>query len=384
MSGPIRLDLGAGSVSPEGFRPMGADHGSAVFPLAYPDGSVDVIRASHVLEHFPHAKVFDVVKDWVRALKPGGKLQIAVPDLEVIAKKYLDGEELPIQGYLMGGQIDANDFHKAAFDQEVLREVMSLAGLVLIRRWVSEIEDAAALPVSLNLEGTKPFMAKPRVRAVMSVPRLGFQDHFASVMEALLPFGIAFQKVTGANWGQCLTRGMESALEADANLDLLLTLDYDTIFRAQDLARLVQTMMCHPEVDALAPLQSGRGSTMPLFSLKSGETRVHTSTFAGDVTEASTAHFGLTLLRAAKLRELPHPWFHHVPGPDGRWGDGHIDDDIEFWHRWKRAGNTIYLANRVPVGHLELMIKWPGKDLAVIHQSVSEFHKSGPPPEAWR
>ncbi len=43
----IKLDLGAGPVSPDGFIPMGRDHGSEIFPLAAADGSVDEIRASH-------------------------------------------------------------------------------------------------------------------------------------------------------------------------------------------------------------------------------------------------------------------------------------------------------------------------------------------------
>ena len=46
----IRLDLGAGSVSPPGFIPLGRDHGSEIWPLPYADESVDEIRASHVLE----------------------------------------------------------------------------------------------------------------------------------------------------------------------------------------------------------------------------------------------------------------------------------------------------------------------------------------------
>src|ERR1017187_4622068 len=97
----IKLDLGAGSVSPSGFRPMGRDHGSEIYPLAYADETVDEIRASHVLEHFPHGQIDAVIKDWVRALKKGGKLRIAVPDLKVIAEDYLNGKAQPNESYLM-------------------------------------------------------------------------------------------------------------------------------------------------------------------------------------------------------------------------------------------------------------------------------------------
>ncbi|SRR5579883_627150 len=382
---PIKLDLGAGPVSPAGFTPMGADHGSAIFPLDYPDDSVDEIRASHVLEHFPHRQVIDVLREWVRVLRPGGRMRIAVPDLLVISQKYIAGEPINVQGYLMGGQIDANDFHKCAFDEEALGEVMAAAGLLLIRRWTSELEDAAALPISLNLEGRKSIGPKPKIHAVMSAPRLGFMDNFVSVIEGLVPLGIPFNRVTGSNWGQCLTRGMESALE-DPNLDLVLTLDYDTVFKSVDLVNLIQTIMVYPEVDALAPVQSSRGNSRPLLGMTlEGEatTRVPYSTFAGDVTEIATAHFGLTLLRARKLRELPRPWLHHVPDPDGGWNDGRVDDDIAFWHKWKQAGNRLFLANRIPVGHAELVVLWPGKDLSAIYQPMRDYHRVGKPPEAW-
>lgn len=381
----IKLDLGAGPVSPEGFRPMGRDHGSEIFPLPYGDGTVDEIRASHVLEHYPHAQITHVVNDWARALKPGGRLRIAVPDLEVISRKYLAGENINVQGYLMGGQIDANDFHKSAFDEEALTPVLEAAGLVLIRRWTSELEDAAALPISLNLEGRKPLGKSPRIHAVMSTPRLGFMDNFMSIVQGLTQFRMPINRVTGSNWGQCLTRGMESALE-DPDLDLVLTIDYDTVFRARDLVALVQTIMCYPEVDALAPIQSSRANARPLLTVSApGAKRPVTfGDFEGDVTRIATAHFGLTLLRAEKLRALPRPWFHHVPDAEGRWNDGRVDDDIAFWHKWREAGNTLYLANRVPVGHLELMVKWPGRDLQVIHQSVGDFHRDGKPPEAWQ
>ena len=98
-SNAIKLDLGAGAISPEGFTPLGNVNGTSIFPLPYADGSVDVIRASHVLEHFPHRQIVGRHQaEWVRALKPGGVLQIAVPDFKVIAERYLAGEQRADRG----------------------------------------------------------------------------------------------------------------------------------------------------------------------------------------------------------------------------------------------------------------------------------------------
>ncbi len=174
----IRLNLGAGEIKLEGYEPRDAAKGDVIFPLPDATASVDEIRASHVLEHFPHGHVQTVVNEWVRALKPGGELKIAVPDFEVIAEQYLRGAELPIEGYVMGGQIDARDFHKSMFDFEQLADVMRKAGLVAINGWKSEIDDCAAMPISLNLRGWKRPVKWPKVSALMSVPRLGFMDNF--------------------------------------------------------------------------------------------------------------------------------------------------------------------------------------------------------------
>lgn len=152
----MKLDLGAGPVSPEGYTPLGRRHGSEIYPLPYEDGSIEAIRASHVLEHFPSLQVNDVVKEWARVLKPGGVMQIAVPDFYQIVQNFLIGVPQPTEGYIMGGQVDEHDFHRSLFDKNRLGKCMMAAGLVGIERWESDIEDAACLPISLNLEGRKP------------------------------------------------------------------------------------------------------------------------------------------------------------------------------------------------------------------------------------
>jgi hypothetical protein len=61
-----------------------------------------------------------------------------------------------VQRWIMGGQTDANDYHKTIFDHGSLRALMVNAGLRVLGRWESEIVDCARDPISLNLEGQKP------------------------------------------------------------------------------------------------------------------------------------------------------------------------------------------------------------------------------------
>lgn len=383
----LRLDLGAGSVSPPGFTPLGNVNGTRIYPLQYSDGVAEEIRASHVIEHFAHGQIADVLKDWVRVLAPGGVLKIAVPNFEWIAENYVAGRPINTQGYAMGGQVDEADFHKAIFDKRSLTQQLAAAGLMLISEWNSELQDCAALPVSLNLCGTKPHQSEISVSAVMSMPRLAFSDNMFSAIEALPPLGVKLRKHTGAYWSQCIERVIEEAIEEDKP-DAILTLDYDTVFSKRDASTLIQLLCCHPEADAIAAMQSGRGKDLPLFTIKADNGKnassVDAEEFEPDLKKVSTAHFGLTLMRAEKFKALPKPWFQDLPAPDQTWGEGRRDADIAFWDKWNAAGNSLYNANRVPVGHLELMIMWPGKDLRAVYQPIGAFRDGGITKDAWR
>lgn len=381
----MKLNIGSGEQRLDGYENIDRKSGFEAFPLPYADGTVDEVRASHVLEHFSHMKTGSVLAEWVRVLKPGGLLQIAVPDFEYCARHYLAGQNIPVQGYVMGGHVDADDHHGAIFDEESLADALRAAGLIGISRWRSDINDCASLPVSLNLQGYKPPAKWPKTAAVMSVPRLGFMDNYFCAYQ-LPQMGIQLRKHSGAFWGQCLTRAIEETLLDDAP-EYILTVDYDTIFTRQDVQSLLMIMMQRPDIDALAPIQASRSKDTPLMTIRQDGKNagaVPWETFEPLTVQIATAHFGLTVIRRSSLDRLPRPWFHGEPDSEGRWGEGRTDDDVHFWRQWESAGLTLHLANRVAVGHAELMIRWPGHDMKAIHQHPSEFWKSGKPDEVWK
>lgn len=168
--GSIKLNLGSGDKPLQGYINLDAKFGDTVSPIWRREGDetygegVEEIRASHVLEHFPHQTTAAVLAGWVSRLKPAGILKIAVPDFLKIAIIYLEARQgrrdprhaLGTQTFIMGSQADELDYHRAIFDEWRLRSLMVEAGLVDIQRWTSEIDDCAALPISLNLMGRKP------------------------------------------------------------------------------------------------------------------------------------------------------------------------------------------------------------------------------------
>jgi predicted SAM-dependent methyltransferase len=66
--------------------------------IPFPDNSFKVVYHSHVLEHFPKRKAAEFIKECYRVLSPGGIIRIAVPDLEQIARNYIQQMEFALKG----------------------------------------------------------------------------------------------------------------------------------------------------------------------------------------------------------------------------------------------------------------------------------------------
>src|SRR4051794_22060681 len=63
---------------------------NAMDPLPFGDSTFDAAYHSHLLEHLPRKNASSFLRECRRVLKPGGVLRIAAPDLEAIARMYLD------------------------------------------------------------------------------------------------------------------------------------------------------------------------------------------------------------------------------------------------------------------------------------------------------
>lgn len=182
MSG-IKLHVGCGPKYIPGFVHLDAleaphvDYVGRVERLdMFENDSVELIYASHILEHFGRHQYEDVLAEWCRVLSPGGVLRLAVPDFEACAKLYVDGRLedgiADITGLIVGGQKDEYDYHSMIFDKPSLTQALLRVGFSDVRTWDwrktehAEIDDfsQAYLPhmqketgtlVSLNLEAVK-------------------------------------------------------------------------------------------------------------------------------------------------------------------------------------------------------------------------------------
>jgi len=258
-------------------------------------------------------------------------------------------------------------------------------------------EDAvgAASPVA----GIKPAVldtgsGPQRVMCAMSVPRLGWQDHMFCWPRGLVPYGISPVRLEGAFWGQCLERVLSEMVELDTDPKApplwLLTLDYDTIFEQDAVPRML-TYAAASDYDIVAAVQMKRKQDEPLFTMASpdGERKseMRRDHFVyHNIVKANTAHFGFTMIRAAALKKMPHPWFLGKPDSEGTWGPDRTDDDIHFWQVAQKAGLKSGVCTRVCIGHAEVWIKWPSSNMKCLLQHPGDFWESGgrPPEEAWK
>ena len=160
----MKLNVGCGNDLRPGYlnidkkRFEGVDVLGDVSRLPLSDGSVEEIYASDVIEHFPWRTVKEVVLEWRRVLKRGGRLFIRTPNLEGLIELYQnrrqgwareEGREKgidPIVERLYGGQDFEGNFHYVIFDRYALEEFLRDIGFAVIEI-VPDGEDISNLTV---------------------------------------------------------------------------------------------------------------------------------------------------------------------------------------------------------------------------------------------
>ena len=177
----MKLHLGCGKKYIKGFKHVDLldyshiDYRVSVDNLSFAkDNSVELIYASHVLEHFGRDEYEKVLDEWYRVLKIDGILRIAVPDFKSIVNYYNKTADMEsLLGLVVGGQkFGEYDYHKMIFDEEFLKNKLKDVGFKSISKYEwrnvshANVDDfsQAYLPhmdkkngmlMSLNMEATK-------------------------------------------------------------------------------------------------------------------------------------------------------------------------------------------------------------------------------------
>lgn len=95
-------------------------------------GQCKKLRMSHVLEHFPTAKVVPLLKMLSTLLEKDGELEIHVPNFRWHASLLLQDQDEEAVTYAFGGQRDEFDFHKTAFTPALIYKALTESGFSIV------------------------------------------------------------------------------------------------------------------------------------------------------------------------------------------------------------------------------------------------------------
>jgi len=177
--GRLNLHLGCGNIynrkfiNIDGYPFPHVDYVQSIDKLSqFNEGSVDLIYASHCLEHFSYLKTKAVLGEWFRVLKKGAVLRLSVPDFDKLIEIYATHNCDPnvILPQLMGGQNNKYNYHLTVLNRVNLSALLQGVGFSEIRSWRPGTDDLTTFDdfsvyqkcilgnkyeISLNIEATK-------------------------------------------------------------------------------------------------------------------------------------------------------------------------------------------------------------------------------------
>ncbi|MEK6748986.1 MAG: methyltransferase domain-containing protein [Pseudomonadota bacterium] len=131
----------------------------------FEDDSVDEILSVHVVEHFWRWEIVDVLKEWVRIMKPGGKMIVECPNLLSACEEFLKdpdkfsgpGQEGQRTMWVFYGDPMWRDplmIHRWGYTPRSLAQVLAEAGLTKLRQEPAQYK--LREPRDMRIVGEKP------------------------------------------------------------------------------------------------------------------------------------------------------------------------------------------------------------------------------------
>lgn len=132
---------------------------------SFSENTADEVLSVHTVEHFWRWEVLDVLKEWVRVLKPGGTMVLECPNLISACKEFLDNPDgasgAGVEGqrtmWVFYGDPAWRDplmVHRWGYTPSSLAQLMSEAGLVNIRQEPAQFK--LREPRDMRMVGEKP------------------------------------------------------------------------------------------------------------------------------------------------------------------------------------------------------------------------------------
>lgn len=171
----LRLNIGAGSRRPPGYfncdieespsapKPLDLVCDAKSIPL--PDGCASEVMLIHVFEHFYRWEIEGVIREWLRLLKPGGRLVLELPNLVKCCQNYLDGrmrggkdpDQLARWG-IYGDPRTGNKYmnHPWGYAPEEVKALLTAGGFLKAKESPTQHHPAGREHRDMRIEALKP------------------------------------------------------------------------------------------------------------------------------------------------------------------------------------------------------------------------------------
>ena len=149
---PIRIALGAGRDRMPGWIVTDLSWRTECFldatkPWPVPPGTVEVIWGDNMIEHVPLPLGRAVLRHAYRALRPGGVMRLATPDVERVARQYLENGELARAGMARNAERGRQLMHPVELLRVVFNESKHYLGYLYDYGALSHEMEAAGFEV---------------------------------------------------------------------------------------------------------------------------------------------------------------------------------------------------------------------------------------------
>lgn len=96
--------------------------------LPYKENEIDEIYNRNLIEHFGRHEIKDLLKEWARILKPGGKIHIETVDMGELMDHWREIPQENLLDGILGAQTYSENFHKMIFTKDILVNFLNEAG----------------------------------------------------------------------------------------------------------------------------------------------------------------------------------------------------------------------------------------------------------------
>ena len=105
--------------------------------IPYADNTFDELKAFHIIEHFHYFEGQEVLKEWHRVIKPGGRIHIETPDFLESCRMFVNSNDdirIQMYGHFFSTPWISGQQHLFLFTEAQLKTQLEWAGFTNVRR----------------------------------------------------------------------------------------------------------------------------------------------------------------------------------------------------------------------------------------------------------